>query len=486
MSLRSEAKQVDYFPAFLNLEGRPCLLVGGGTVATRKAELLLAAGAKLTVVAPDLSPELARHLAAGRITHRGGRFRREYLDGQWLVVNATDDPDVAGEVFDAANDAGIFCNSVDDKARCTYITPAIIDRNPVVVAVSTGGAAPLLARKIRAQIEAVLPARLGRLAALAAEWRDRVRHRISDFLGRRRFWEEVFDGAVSDEMLAGRSQSARRGFVSLLEDSARLRKREGEAWLVGAGPGDPGLLTLRALQLMQRADVVIHDRLVSAEVLALVRRDAERISVGKSPDCKSPSQEEINNLLIRLVREGKRVCRLKGGDPFIFGRGGEEIEALSAAGLKYQVVPGITAAAGCAAYSGIPLTHRDVAQSVVFLTAHGKNSIDRLDWASLARDRQTLAIYMAVRRFPDIQRKLIQFGRSPGTPIAVIENGTGDNQRIIHGCLEELVDLGARHEVVAPSILIIGEVAEFGVGLEWFEGRPAPQRLEDRVGIAAG
>jgi uroporphyrin-III C-methyltransferase/precorrin-2 dehydrogenase/sirohydrochlorin ferrochelatase len=477
---------VDYFPVFLNLEGRPCLLVGGGTVATRKARSLLAAGAKLSVVAPDLSPQLSRHVAAGEITHLDEHFRREHLAGQWLAVHATDDPGLATEVFDAANDARIFCNSVDDKSRCTYVTPAIIDRSPVIVAVSTGGAAPLLARKIRAQIESVLPARLGRLAALAAEWRARVRRRIKDLIGRRRFWEEVFDGAVSDEMLAGRTQSARRRFVCLLDEATHLRKREGEAWLIGAGPGDPGLLTMRALQLMQRADVIVHDRLVSEEVLALARRDAERISVGKTPGCKSTTQDEINELLIGLVREGKRVCRLKGGDPFIFGRGGEEIEALSAAGVRYQVVPGITAAAGCAAYSGIPLTHREVAQSVVLLTAHGKNSVDRLDWASLARDRQTLAIYMAVRRFPDIRRKLIQFGRSPETPIAIIENGTSDNQRIIHGRLGDLTDLAGRHDVVAPAILIVGEVAKLGVGLDWFEGRPAVHEQEGRAVVAAG
>lgn len=476
---------MDYLPVFLNLKGRPCLLVGGGTVASRKAEALLAAGARLKVVAPTLGPILRKQLDSGRITYRMGRFLPSDLHGQWLVVNASGDAEVGKEVYQAANDAGIFCNSVDDEKRCTYISPAVIDRSPVVVAVSSGGTAPLLARRIRAQIETALPSRLGQLAALAGEWRDRVKDRIGDLLGRRRFWEEVFDGAVSDEMLAGRPHSARRNITSMLEDVSRSRKRAGEAWLVGAGPGDPGLLTLRALQLMQRADVVVHDRLVSREVLALVRRDADRISVGKTPGCRSTTQEEINEMLIRLVSEGKRVCRLKGGDPFIFGRGGEEIKALSRAGLRYQVVPGITAAAGCAAYAGIPLTHRDVAQSVVFLTAHGKNSVDKLDWASLARDRQTLAIYMAVHRFPEIQRKLIQFGRSPGTPIAIIENGTSDNQRIIHGRLGDLTDLSGQHGIVAPAMLIVGEVAELGVGLEWFESRPVAQELEARADVAA-
>jgi uroporphyrin-III C-methyltransferase/precorrin-2 dehydrogenase/sirohydrochlorin ferrochelatase len=365
------------------------------------------------------------------------------------------------------------------------VSPAIIDRSPVVVAVSSGGTAPLLARKIRAQIETILPSRLGQLASLASEWRDQVKNRIGDFLGRRRFWEQVFDGPISDDALAGRIHSARRRIAALLETTTGSPKHDGEAWLVGAGPGDPGLLTLRALQLMQRADVVVHDRLVSKDVLALARRDADLISVGKTPGCKSVSQDEINELLIRLVRDGKRVCRLKGGDPFIFGRGGEEIEALATAGLRFQVVPGITAAAGCAAYAGIPLTHRDMAQSVVFLTAHGKDSVDRLDWPSLARDRQTLALYMAVRRFPDIQSKLIEYGRSPETPIAIIENGTSGNQRVIHGSLENLINLAERHDVHAPALLIVGEVAEVGIGKDWFESLPVGLENAAPASVAA-
>lgn len=450
-------------------------------MASRKADGLLAAGASLEVVAPELSPKLKRYVASGRITYRAGRFTPSDVNGHWLVVNASDDPELGSQVFEAANGAGIFCNSVDDKARCSYITPAIIDRSPVVVAVSSGGTAPLLARKIRAQIETILPARLGQLAALASEWRHRVKDRIDDVLGRRRLWEQVFDDAVYDDVLAGRMQSARRNIAFLLQAATRPRKKEGEAWLVGAGPGDPGLLTLRAMQLMQRADVVVHDRLVSDEVLALARRDAEKISVGKAPGCKSTTQEQINELLIRLARDGKRVCRLKGGDPFIFGRGGEEIEALAKAGIRYQVIPGITAAAGCAAYSGIPLTHRDLAQSVVFLTAHGKDSVDRLDWPSLARDRQTLALYMAVRRFSDIQNKLIECGRLPETPIAIIEHGTSDDQRVIHGRLDNLTDLAVQYDVVAPALLIVGEVAGFGIGREWFERRPVVQRHDALV-----
>jgi uroporphyrin-III C-methyltransferase/precorrin-2 dehydrogenase/sirohydrochlorin ferrochelatase len=476
---------VDYFPVFLNLKDKSCLLVGGGEIAARKADTLLAAGAALTVVAPELCTRLEQYVAAGRITHHAARFARSDVNGHWLVVNASGDARVSNQVFEAANEAGIFCNSVDDKARCSYVSPAIIDRSPVVVAVASGGAAPLLARKIRAQIETILPARLGQLATLADEWRDRAKRRIKDLLGRRRFWEQVFEGSVSDDVLAGRMQSARRNIANLLEHSARPRNPQGEAWLVGAGPGDPGLLTMRALQLMQAADVVVHDRLVSDGILALARRDAEMISVGKTPGCKSATQQEINELLVKLVRDGKRVCRLKGGDPFIFGRGGEEVEALANAGLRYQIVPGITAAAGCAAYAGIPLTHRDVAQSVVLLTAHGKDSVDRLDWPSLARDKQTLALYMAVRRFPDIRSKLIEYGRSPDTPIAIIENGTSDDQRVIHGYLDDLIGLADQHGIVAPALLIVGEVAEMGVGRGWFGSRPVEIGNETRTPVAA-
>lgn len=482
-SIRAES--VDYFPAFLKLKNKSCLLVGGGSVASRKVESLIAAGAAITVVAPELDAKLRRLVDSGRITHRAGRFSPEDVKGQWRVVNATGDSRVSNEVFAASNAARVFCNSVDETTRCSYVSPAIVDRSPVVVAISSGGAAPLLVRKLRAQIETALPARIGQLASLASEWRGKVKNRISDLLGRRRFWERVFDGAIFDDVIAGRMSSARLNIARLLRDAAGSTDQQGEAWLVGAGPGDPGLLTIRALQLMQSADVVVHDRLVSKAVLALVRRDAELISVGKTPGCQSASQEEINGLLIRLVREGKRVCRLKGGDPFIFGRGGEEMEALATAGLRYQVVPGITAAAGCAAYSGIPLTHRAMAQSVVFLTAHGKDSLDRLDWPSLARDRQTLALYMPVRRFQDIRDKLIEYGRSPETPIAIIENGTSDQQRVIHGYLEDLTDLAERHDVVAPAILIVGDVAEFGIGKEWFESLPVVQKPEAPALVAA-
>lgn len=473
---------MDYFPAFLKLHEKPCLLVGGGQVAARKARQLLAAGARLTVVAPDISPALAGLVGRGKVRNIKRSFRGTDVRGYWLVVCAADDRRVQRATYEACERAGIWCNSVDDIDHCSYLTPAIVDRSPVVVAVSSGGAAPVLARKIRARIEAVLPAAIGRLANFAHAWRDRVNRRIGDASQRRRFWERFFDGPIANAVHANAIDEANRAVDRMLEHAEESTAAEGEAWLVGAGPGDPGLLTLRAMQILQMADVIVHDRLVSDQVLAFARLDAERIAVGKTPGCRQNSQQETNELLVRLVTDGHRVCRLKGGDPFIFGRGGEEVEALAEAGLRYQVVPGITAAAGCAAYSGIPLTHREASQSVVLLTAHGKDSVDRLDWVSLARDRQTLAFYMAVGRFGEVMRELIKHGRSADTPVAIIEKGTTPGQRVFRGSLGQLTLLARAHQVEAPAMLIVGEVAKYGrtataARSDSFESDPAYEEL---------
>lgn len=454
---------MDYFPAFLDLRNRSCLIVGGGAVAERKFRLLASAGARITVVAPDISEAIASLSVDGghRLLQR--EFQAEDVLRHWLVISATGDPTVENAVYRCATDAGIFCNGVDDVANCSYITPAIVDRSPVIVAISSGGAAPVLARKLRAQIESLLPAGLARLAILARDWRERVRNTYSDLLSRRRYWESVFDGPAASMAIAGDLAGAKAEMRELLHASGA--GQHGEAWLVGAGPGDPGLLTIRALQILQTADVILYDRLVSDEVLELARRDADRISVGKTPGCRLNSQQEINALLVSLVSSGKRVCRLKGGDPFIFGRGGEEAEALGRAGLRYQVVPGITAAAGCAAYAGIPLTHRDLSQSVTLVTAHGKDSVDGLDWVALARDRQTLAFYMAVQRFPELMNKLIGNGRSADTPVAIIEKGTTPGQRVVRGTLGQLTLLADANRVAAPAMLIVGAVAALGAEL---------------------
>ena len=456
---------MDYFPAFLNLKGKRCLLVGAGAVAARKARLLLAAGADLTVVAPEIGADVA---ALGRDSARLHVRRKDFdgtdVRGHWLIVCATDDAGVQRAATAAAAAARVFCNVVDDAGAGSYITPAIVDRGALVVAVSSGGTSPVLARRIRAQIEALLPATLSRLAALAGRWRRRVASRIADIGARRRFWEQVLDGDVAGLVHRGDERLAETALGRRLAEYDADTANGGMAWLVGAGPGDPGLLTLRALQVMQAADVVVHDRLVPESVLSLGRRDAERISVGKQPGCRKNSQEDTNALLVSLVRQGRRVCRLKGGDPFIFGRGGEEAEALRAAGLPVEIVPGVTAAAGCAAAAGIPLTHRDAAQSVVLLTAHGKDSVDTLDWASLARDRQTLAIYMAVRRLGDVMNGLIAHGRPADTPVAIIENGTLPEQRIIRGSLGQLTLLARAHRIESPAMLIVGEVARRACG----------------------
>ena len=456
---------MDYFPAFLNLRNRPCLVVGGGDIALRKARLLSSAGARLTLVAPDMSAAILEFAQQRDVALVQREFTAADLDRQWLVVSATGIPAVERAVFQQAEEAGVFCNGVDDIENCSYITPAIVDRGPIVVAISSAGSAPVLARKIREQIEALLPAGISHLATLARNWRGRVRSKLGDLLSRRRFWGSVFEGPAASAAIAGNLAAAEAHMRAGLEAASgdeETAGHSGEAWLVGAGPGDPGLLTLRALQIMQKADVILHDRLVSEEVMALARRDAEVISVGKTPGCRVNSQDEINALLVKLVSEGKRVCRLKGGDPFIFGRGGEEAEALRAAGQRFEVVPGITAAAGCAAAAGIPLTHRDRSQSVAFVTAHGKDSVDNLDWPALARDRQTLAFYMAVKRFPLLMNRLIQNGRAADTPVAIIERGTTPRQRVVRGTLGQLSLLAEAHRIQAPAMLIVGAVAALG------------------------
>lgn len=451
---------MDYFPAFLDLNDRRCLVVGGGAIALRKVRLLSDAGASLTIVAPEVCDDL-RVLAAEykhQILERV--FHPDDVSGQWLVVSASGDPAVESAVFERANAAGVFCNGVDDKANCSYITPAIVDRSPIVVAISSGGAAPVLARKLRAQIETLLPFGIADLGALARDWRGQAKSVFEDILSRRRFWERVFDGRAATLAANGDIAAADAEIDRLMHDSGNHSR--GEAWLVGAGPGDPGLLTIKALQAMQTADVILYDRLVSRDVLKLARRDADLISVGKTPGSALNSQDEINTKLVELVAAGKRVCRLKGGDPFIFGRGGEEAEALWAAGFSCEVVPGITAAAGCAASAGIPLTHRDWSQSVTFVTAHGKDSVDSLDWAALARGRQTLAFYMAVRRFPDLMNRLVAQGRSADTPVAIIEKGTTPEQRVIRGALGQLTLLAEAHQITSPAMLLVGEVAALG------------------------
>lgn len=462
---------MDYLPIFCRLDNKPVLLVGGGEVAERKARLLLEAGAHLTVVAPELDPELAELAANGSIEWLAAEFASAHLTGKWLVVAATDRREVNSLVYQSANQARIFANVVDDPKRSSFIMPSIIDRSPLMVAISSGGKAPVLARLLREKLEAMLPQHLGAVAAFAGSLRERVKARFATMGERRRFWERLLGADRLGQALArGDSASANQLADSLFADESQTT---GEVVLVGAGPGDPGLLTLHALRQMQQADVVVYDRLVSDEVMALVRRDARRIFVGKQAGNHCVPQEGINQLLLEEAKKGLRVVRLKGGDPFIFGRGGEELETLVGSGIGFQVVPGITAASGCAAYAGIPLTHRDHAQSVRFVTAHGKGGARDLDWPLLARDRQTLVFYMGLSSCGVIRERLMAHGKQGSTPVALIERGTQPCQRVIRGTLDELPALAVGVE--SPALIMVGSVVTLADRLAWF-GEVAPGR----------
>ncbi|WP_429077776.1 siroheme synthase CysG [Aeromonas veronii] len=463
---------MDYLPIFCRLDNKPVLLVGGGEVAERKARLLLDAGTHLTVVAPELDPELAELAANGSIEWLAGEFVPEQLAGKWLVVAATDRREVNALVYQSANRARIFANVVDDPKRSSFIMPSIIDRSPLMVAISSGGKAPVLARLLREKLEALLPEHLGAVAAFAGSLRERVKARFTSMGERRRFWERLLGADRLGQALArGDSASAHQLADNLFADESQSA---GEVVLVGAGPGDPGLLTLHALRQMQQADVVVYDRLVSDEVMALVRRDAKRIFVGKQAGNHCVPQEGINQLLLEEAQKGQRVVRLKGGDPFIFGRGGEELETLVGSSIGFQVVPGITAASGCAAYAGIPLTHRDHAQSVRFVTAHGKGGARDLDWPLLAKDRQTLVFYMGLSSCATIREQLLAHGKAGNTPVALIERGTQPCQRVIRGTLDELPALAVGVE--SPALIMVGSVVTLADRLAWFGEAPQRQR----------
>ena len=459
-----------YLPVFLRLEGRPCLVVGGGKVAARKVAMLLRAGAKISVVAPALCDELETLRESGRILHAGRKFRDEDINGMLLAIAATDNETVNRQVSVIAERQRIPVNVVDTPGLCSFIVPSVVDRSPVQVAVSTGGASPVLARLLRARLESFIPSAYGRLAVLVDEFRHKVKQRFSDSRQRRYFWENVLQGRVAELLFAGREQEARAALEEAIADADQTYDTTGEVYLVGAGPGDPDLITFRALRLMQQADVVVYDRLVSQPVLDLVRRDAEMIYAGKERDNHTLSQETINELLVRLAREGNRVLRLKGGDPFIFGRGGEEIETLAEQGIPFQVVPGITAASGCASYAGIPLTHRDYAQSCVFVTGHLKDGSVNLDWESLAKPAQTIVFYMGLHSIEILSRELVAHGLPQETPVALVQQGTTRNQRVFVETLATLPTLVEREEIKPPTLIIVGEVVRLREKLKWFDG----------------
>jgi uroporphyrin-III C-methyltransferase/precorrin-2 dehydrogenase/sirohydrochlorin ferrochelatase len=459
---------MDALPIFMKIKGRRCVVVGGGEVAARKVTMLLKAGAEVHVISPELHHELADLVAAGTIRHLPSLFDASQLGEARLVIAATDDEATNRAVFVAADSRHIPVNVVDSPDLCTFTMPSIVERHPITIAISSGGTAPVLARMIRARIETLVPASYGRLAALAAEFRDRVKARFANTQERRIFWEGVFQGPIGERVLSGQEASAREALKSALVGDADALNH-GEVYLVGGGPGDPDLLTFRALRLMQQADVCVYDKLVSKEVIELVRRDAELIYVGKARDQHTLPQEEINDLLVRLAKEGKRVLRLKGGDPFIFGRGGEEIETLMQHGVPFQVVPGITAANGVSAYAGIPLTHRDHAQSCVFTTGHLKDGTVNLDWPSLVRPNQTVVIYMGLVGLDEICKQLIAHGMDASTPAAVVQQGTTVRQKVVVADLATLADSVHAADMKPPCLTIVGDVVKLREKLAWFE-----------------
>jgi uroporphyrin-III C-methyltransferase/precorrin-2 dehydrogenase/sirohydrochlorin ferrochelatase len=469
-----------HLPLFAKIEDRPVLVVGGGAMAERRVALLRKAGAAVTVLAPELTAGLAELASQGAVRHLPRAWDAEPLEPYWLVVAATGERAVNAAVAAAATAAKRLVNVVDDPALCTFIMPAIVDRSPVTIAIGSGGSSPVLARSIKGIIETMLPARLGALAELAGRWRRRVRESIADPDERRRFWERVVTGVVAEHAFAGRDADAERALGEALASWAGDDvARRGEAYLVGAGPGGIDLITIRGRQLLATADVVLYDRLVNPELLNYARRDAELICVGKTPRRPSISQRQLNRLLVSLVRSGKRVCRLKGGDPFVFGRGGEELEALAEAGLKFQVVPGVSAAEGCAAYAGIPLTLRGVAQAVLLTT--GTTRDERKPPLGDGSPGQTLALYMGVAQYPEIAAALLANGYAPETPVAVVESGTTDHQRVIRTSLEHLGAAQAALAIAPPALLIVGETTRYAERYSWF----APSRVEHFPGAAA-
>jgi len=458
---------VEYLPLFFDLKGRQALLVGGGAVALRKARLLVRAQARVRVVAREVSAELSDLVES----HDGqviiGEYHSALLDEVALAVAATTDQALNERVHYDAVARSLPVNVVDNPALCSFVFPAIVDRSPIVIGISSGGRAPVLARLLRARLETLIPTGYSRLGALAGKFRERVKARFGSVNERRQFWEKVFQGSVAERVFAGREEEA----SALLEqelDAGLEETRVGEVYLVGAGPGDPELLTFKALRLMQQADVVLYDRLVSAEVLDLCRRDADLIYVGKARDDHSLPQQGINALLVEQAKQGKRVVRLKGGDPFIFGRGGEEIEELKAQGIPFQVVPGITAASACSTYAGIPLTHREYAQSVRFVTGQLKNRTAELQFDELVHPNQTIVFYMGLHTLERLCTGLMAHGKPGDTPVAIVSRGTSQEQQVLTGRLDNIVARQQEAQLPAPAIIIVGEVVELQSRLAWF------------------
>lgn len=462
---------MQYLPIAWRLVGQTALVVGGGDVAIRKARLLARAGARLKIIAPEISDDLKAmaEKSGGEVLLQA--YSSSALKGVSLVVGATDDRDVNKQLHADAVTRNIPVNVVDNPPLCTFIFPAIVDRDPILISISSGGASPVLARWLRSKIETILPSRLGDLAQIMGEYRSQLAKKLPSIGARRQFWEATLEGPVAEQALAGRLGEARDRLQSAI-DSADVRAlSKGEVYLVGAGPGDPDLLTFRALRLLQKADVVLYDRLVSDQVLEMARRDADLVYVGKARDKHALPQDNINDLLVHYAQQGKKVCRLKGGDPFIFGRGGEEIDKIAEAGIDFQVVPGVTAAAGCAAYAGIPLTHRDYAQSVRFVTGHRKDGSVSLPWDTLVTPGETLVFYMGLVSLPEISKNLIANGMRADMPAALISRGTTNDQEVIVGTVASLPEDIKDRAVHAPTLIIVGEVVGVFPRYSWFRSQ---------------
>jgi len=458
-----------HLPIFLELSGKRTVVVGGGAAAARRAEHLIKTGTRVTTFATSLTDDFRGLLDAPNFRHEARDPTPEDFEDCALCFVAVEDERLSAEAWAAAKGAGAWVNVADRPPFCDFIMPSIVDRSPLVIAISTGGASPILGRMLKARLESLIPAAYGRLAGLMGGFRDAVAKAFASPTMRRRFWETVLEGPIAERALSGDDGAASAELVHAIECAAaeNAEPPRGEVYLVGAGPGDPDLLTFRALRLMQKADVVLYDRLTNRDLLNLVRREAERVYVGKQPEDHELPQGEISALLVKLAKQGKRVLRLKGGDPFLFGRGGEEIEALAAEGIPFQVCPGVTAAIGAAAYAGIPLTHRDHAQACVFVTGHGKDGKIDLDWTALLQPRQTVAIYMGLRNVEALTREFIARGADPDLPAAIIDNATRPNQRVVVGALATLAAKAHAAELSGPAIIVVGKVVTLRDRLDW-------------------
>lgn len=466
-----------HFPVFLDLKGRHCLVIGGGSVATRKVNNLLKADAKVVVISPQISEELKHFGDDNKITVIEREFELSDIAVAFLVVAATNDSKVNAQIAKQANNANTMVNVADNAKLCSFIFPSVLDRSPVTIAVSTGGASPVLARQLRMKLETMIPSACGRLAGITEEYREKVKQHFPKQEQRKHFWENALKGTFAELVYAGQDSAARK----ILDESLVSGQDEnpiGEVYLVGAGPGDPDLLTFKAVRLMQQADVMVYDRLVSKPILDMANKNAERLYVGKEKDNHAVPQGEINDLLVKLALEGKRVLRLKGGDPFIFGRGGEEIEKLAENDIPFQVVPAVTAASGCSSYAGIPLTHRDYAQSVTFATGHLKDGSINLNWDQLTQNHHTIVFYMGLTGMSVISKELQAHGMSGDMPAALVEQGTTRNQRVHIGTVATLPQLIIDSGVRAPTLTIIGEVVKLHDKLHWYEPERHVQETE--------